>query len=146
MLDQSEALEPIGLLGTVRRRERADQLHRQFGSRLTLLDDNKELATHADTILLSVKPREIRGICEIIAHSVQKETPIISVAAAVPLNKLHEWLPRSKNIIRCMPNVPCGIGHGIVSYYTNMEPKQAMCLMSDIFAPNTVCLCRTMLK
>lgn len=102
---------------------------------LILLENNGQVSKHSDYIILSVKPSQIKDICTEIKSYIDPNTPIISTAAAVPLDMLHKWLPESKNIIRCMPNIPCSIGEGTIIYHSHSDNIK---IMNDIFAPNLV--------
>jgi len=123
------------LIGSVRNYSRKDNINKLFGTTFTMLD-NKEIAKKSDVIILSTKPTQIRDVCKEITQHVNPDTPIISAAAAVPLTKLKEWLPQSNFIIRCMPNIPCSIGKGVVTFYSNDQLGYKT--MMDIFTPNMV--------
>jgi len=90
---------------SVRRPQREMELRTILtGDNVKFTRNNFEVAQEADCILLSVKPGQIKHVCSEISETLTPGTPVISVAAAVPLVKLHEWLPRTEKIIRCMPS------------------------------------------
>jgi len=127
-------LSPINVIGSVRDPIREKFLQHCFGSSLTLVNDNREVARKSDVIILSVKPGQIKDVCTEIAPCLNAATPIISAAAAVPLSRLHEWLPQTKTVIRCMPNIPCSIGSGLVVYFSYTPTAEE--IMKDVFSPN----------
>lgn len=92
------------------------------------------LVSNVDTVILAVKPTQLKEVCGQIRSAIGFNTPVISVAAAVPLGKIQEWLPESKTIIRCMPNILCSIGKGIVPYYPWTRDNEI--LLTKIFDPN----------
>ena len=98
---------------------------------------NRDIISRSDVGIVSVKPRQMRDICDSIC-SVSGKIPIISTAPFIPLNKLHLWLCENKVIIRCMPSISCEVGKGIVPYHSNYEKKYVHDLMSNLFAPNKV--------
>lgn len=121
-----------------------------LGINIICTTDNKEVARRASTIILSVKPYQIQEVCTEIRDLVSEETPIISVATAVPLATLYKWLPRSQTILRCMPNILCSIGHGVVPYYFHTSLRSASFLLKlqyttldELFAPNVMVECAT---
>lgn len=119
-----------------RKEEQKNRLIEKFGNDIVLCPYNSSIAKLSDVIILCVKPSQIKELCNEINPFISENTIIISTAAAVPLNKLHEWLPSTNKIIRCMPNIPCSIGSGLVMYYSKyLDAKE---IMSDIFAPNLV--------
>lgn len=118
---------------------REEKLYQQFGQTHFLIVDNNRLVVHSsDILILSTKPGQIKDVCDEIKDVVLEDTPIISVAAAIPLSNLKQWLPHSKTIIRCMPNIPCSIGEGIVPYYTTASRIEVNDLMTTIFSPNRI--------
>ena len=129
-------LSELSVIGSVRRQSRKQEILDQLGSKIILFEDNKQVAVKSDLIILSVKPSQMRDVCKEISPTLLNTVPIISVAAAVPLDKLHEWLPVTNTIIRCMPNVACSVGAGLSVYYSKSAYADA--LMHNIFAPNLV--------
>lgn len=105
-------------------------------SRFHTLDRNKAVASNSDVLILSTKPTQIREVCMEIQPILNPKIPIISTAAAIKLQYLQQWLPDSEIIIRCMPNVPCSMGEGVVPYYSNHD--LAMEIMRTIFSPNRI--------
>lgn len=127
---------PISVIGSVRSPDREGYLDYHFGHSLRLFRNNSDIAKKSDIIILSVKPGQVKAVCEEIKTALREDKIVISTAAAVSLDKLHEWLPRHPNIIRCMPNVPCSIGSGVATYYSKY--KHAQLVMDDLFKPNEV--------
>ena len=71
------------------------------------VQSNTEVAKHADTILLAVKPEMVRPVLQEIRNSLQKGQLVVSIAAGTPLRVLEEVLPKGCRVIRVMPNTPC---------------------------------------
>ena len=89
-----------------RRDERKEELEREFPINTLFSRDNKVIVKHSNYLILSVKPVQMKEVCQEI-NFLPEDFPIISAAAAIPLDLLHKWLPNNRNIIRCMPNIPC---------------------------------------
>lgn len=137
LLRRRENLLPtVSVIGSVRRSSRKQELLDKFGTQINLFDDNRQVVIKSDIIILSVKPGQIKDVCKEINPLLINGVPVISAATAIPLIKLQQWLPSTNIIIRCMPNIPCSIGAGVSTYYS--ESSSADSLMNDIFAPNTV--------
>lgn len=136
LLRRQDSLLPFSVIGSVRRPTRKQELIETFGSRLRLFEDNRQVAIKSDVLILSVKPGQIKDVCKEITPILLDDVPVISAAAAIPLNKLHQWLPSTNTIIRCMPNIPCSIGSGVSTYYS--DSPIADILMNDVFAPNMI--------
>jgi pyrroline-5-carboxylate reductase len=118
-----------------RNKELYPHLYNKLG-RVTIYDDNTLLVKHSDVILLSVKPGNIKNVCEEINPYLDTDKYVISTAAAVPLKSLYKWLPSTIKIIRCMPNIPCSIDKGVVTYYSNFRGDNK--IMEDIFGKNLI--------
>ena len=73
---------------------------------------NAEVCQRAkDVIILAVKPHIIPLVCKDISDlGDEGDALIISIAAGVTLEQLESHLPKSKRIVRVMPNTPCLVG------------------------------------
>ncbi|MCC5791680.1 MAG: pyrroline-5-carboxylate reductase [Legionellaceae bacterium] len=78
--------------------------------------DNNSGAEGADVIILAVKPPQILPV--IAALNPQPEALFISVAAAIPLQKISDALPHQA-VVRAMPNTPIAVGYGATPLTAN---------------------------
>src|SRR5207248_10744002 len=74
----------------------------------------------ADTLVLAVKPQDVRAALASVASSVHGKL-VISIAAGVRLDALSRWLGGHRKLVRCMPNTPALIGAGIAGLYALSE-------------------------
>ncbi|HUQ76856.1 MAG TPA: pyrroline-5-carboxylate reductase [Burkholderiales bacterium] len=74
----------------------------------------------ADTIVLAVKPQDMRAALASLGASVRGKL-VISIAAGVRISALSRWLGGHRRIVRCMPNTPALIGAGISGLYAPPE-------------------------
>jgi pyrroline-5-carboxylate reductase len=81
-----------------------DELAREHG--IVTSDDNAAVARFADLVVLAVKPQGIGQAAATFAGALAPETLVVSIAAGVPLRALETLLPRSRRIVRAMPNTP----------------------------------------
>jgi len=77
----------------------------------------------ADTLVLAVKPQDLRPVAAALAGSVRGKL-VISIAAGVRLEALSRWLGGHRKLVRCMPNTPALIGAGISGLYALPEVSQ----------------------
>jgi len=75
-------------------------------------EDNLDLASRAQTILLAVKPQYISTVLKEIAPVLTSDHLLISIAAGVTLKTMESCCPAGTRIIRAMPNTPALIGLG----------------------------------
>jgi pyrroline-5-carboxylate reductase len=73
---------------------------------IVVTDDNAAIASFADLVVLAVKPQAIAQAAATLADALAPETLVVSIAAGVPLRALEALLPRSRRIVRAMPNTP----------------------------------------
>ncbi len=66
----------------------------------------------ADTLVLAVKPQDMRSALASLAAGVHGKL-VISIAAGVTVDALSRWLGGHRKLVRCMPNTPALIGQGI---------------------------------
>lgn len=79
-----------------------------------------------DTIILAVKPVDIKDVVIKLKQFISNNTPIISIAAGIKIKTLSLLLSKNQPIIRVMPNTPAQIGKGIsaLMFNSNVTKKQ----------------------
>ncbi len=91
------------------------------------LADNQAVVTHADILVLAVKPQVLAEAAMALAPAAQKKKPlVISIAAGVRLADLDRWLGGGLAIVRAMPNTAALIGSGASGLYANERVNEAM--------------------
>jgi len=78
----------------------------------------------SDTVVLAVKPQDMRAALASLAGSVRGKL-VVSVAAGITLDALSRWMDGHRNIVRCMPNTPALIGAGIAGLHALPEVSPA---------------------
>jgi pyrroline-5-carboxylate reductase len=73
---------------------------------IVVSDDNAAIARFSDIVVLAVKPQVIGQAAATLADALAPDTLVVSIAAGVPLAALEALLPRSRRIVRAMPNTP----------------------------------------
>lgn len=80
-----------------------------------------DAAPPPDWLVLAVKPQiaaeALAGLQRENTRWVS-ESPLLSVAAGLPVARLAAWLGHSQ-VVRCMPNTPALIGHGITGIFAS---------------------------
>jgi len=78
----------------------------------------------ADTIVLAVKPQDMRSALAAVSGEIGARL-VISIAAGVRLETLSRWLGGHPRIVRAMPNMPALIGMGITGLFAAPEVDAA---------------------
>jgi len=67
----------------------------------------------ADVILLAVKPQTMPQVLGELAGHIRAGQLVLSIAAGITIGSLERTLGRHLAVVRCMPNTPALVGHGI---------------------------------
>jgi pyrroline-5-carboxylate reductase len=100
------------IIATDRRTERQVELEAKYG--ITMMT-NAEAAAKADTVILVVKPQDMRDLLTEIAPVVSSATLIVSLAAGVDTASIEERLPTGTPVVRVMPNTPAQVDEGMAA-------------------------------
>ena len=71
---------------------------------------NREVAEHADLLVLAVKPPFILPVLDELHGHIRSDHLLVSIAAGVPLREIEGHLPAGTRVLRVMPNTPCLVG------------------------------------
>ena len=105
---------------------------------IDLTDDNKDVASKSDVLILSVKPNMYKKICAEISGSLKKDSIIITIAAGISLDTMRSYLGDNKKIARTMPNTPAMVGQGVTAVVfdenLNEEDKKLVISILESFS------------
>lgn len=86
---------------------------------------NKAAISHANAIILAVKPAQMLTVLQDVASDIPPNCVIVSVAAGLQLPWFAQHLPSKQAIIRTMPNTPASIGLGATPLFANAWVSEA---------------------
>jgi pyrroline-5-carboxylate reductase len=104
--------DPADLVATDRRPERAAELRSTYGIAMT---GNVEAVTGASTVVLVVKPQDMRGLIAEIAPALEPDTLVVSLAAGVDTATIEAGLPEGQPVVRVMANTPAQVDEGMAA-------------------------------
>jgi pyrroline-5-carboxylate reductase len=84
---------------------------------------NLELASLAPTVVVAVKPHQVRGALTEVSSALSGRL-VISIAAGVTLRSLSALLPES-SVVRVIPNLPAMAGQGVTLMCAEKEVARA---------------------
>ncbi len=94
-------------------RERLQALAARYGVRVT--PNKAELCTHADVLVLAVKPKDVPEALEQLAPHVSTRHAVLSVVAGLTLKTLEQAFP-GVPMVRTMPNTPTAVREGVTAF------------------------------
>ena len=97
-------------------------------------NDASTITTAPQVLIIGVKPQMFDTVKDDIARIAGKDTLVISIMAAIPIEALTAALPRAGAIVRAMPNLPVATGEGVVATVGTTSTKFAKRL-SALLAP-----------
>ena len=104
--------DPGDLVATDRRPERVAELEAAYGITMT---DNVTAVAGASTVVLVVKPQDMRGLLSEIASALAADTLVVSLAAGVDTATLEAGLPDGQPVVRVMANTPAQVDEGMAA-------------------------------
>lgn len=88
--------------------------------KMTLAQNNCEVAKTADIVFLAVKPAYVKSVLAEIKNEISSAKIIVSMAAGVKLETLQEpFGTDSVKIVRIMPNLPATVGEAMIALSPN---------------------------
>lgn len=110
---------PGQITATTKSAEHAQALAQRFNIRALAAGSNREAASAADILILSVKPTKLGGVLAEIADTLRDDQILISVAASVPLETVERMAGRTMPVFRAMPNIPVVVEEGATAIAAN---------------------------
>lgn len=101
--------KPENITASGPRAERGEELNKKYGIKVTT--DNLTAASHADVVVLSVKPQRLSEVMKGL-KGIRPGALVLSIIAGANIKKISTGL-KHKAVVRSMPNTPGQIGEGI---------------------------------
>jgi pyrroline-5-carboxylate reductase len=122
---RKQLAKPENIIASGPREERGTELKQKYGIQATT--DNAYAASHADVVVLSVKPQRLSEVMKGL-KGVKSDALVLSIIAGASMKKIGAGL-KHKAVVRSMPNTPGQIGEGITVWAASREvteEQQAM--------------------
>lgn len=103
------------------REERAEELRSRYGIQATT--DNLEAVSHAEILVLAVKPQGLPKVLRQLRGSIRPEHLVMSIIAGARMGVIGSGLDHPA-IVRCMPNLPCQIHRGMTIWTATPEVSE----------------------
>jgi len=85
-------------------------------------DNNADVVSEVDVVVLAVKPQVLREVAEQIANITRnRKLLVVSIAAGISQDSLSEWLGAGVAVVRCMPNTPALVRTGATALHANIN-------------------------
>jgi pyrroline-5-carboxylate reductase len=103
---------PDQIVASHRRSERRQELTVRYG--IQMLESTKAVAD-AETVLLVVKPQDMRDLLAEISPAIKPGALVVSLAAGVDTAFIESRLPEGVAVVRVMPNTPAQVDEGMAA-------------------------------
>jgi pyrroline-5-carboxylate reductase len=111
----------------------AEKLRRFSELSVATYNDNRAAASLADVIVLAVKPKQIKEVCEELKEVIQPFKPlVISVAAGITIPSLQSALGEFVAVVRAMPNTPSAVQAGATGLYAAPQVSLAQRNLAEV--------------
>ncbi|CDF99048.1 pyrroline-5-carboxylate reductase [Avibacterium paragallinarum] len=80
-------------------------------------ENNVQALQGAEAVVLAVKPQSLSQVCQGLSAVDFSDKLVISIAAAISVEKLTSLLPSARHIIRVMPNTPALVSEGMAGLF-----------------------------
>ncbi len=85
-----------------------------------VVQDNRELASGSDIIVLAVKPQVMKQALQPLREPLLQHRPLLlSIAAGIREPDINRWAGGGHAIVRAMPNTPALVGSGATGLFAN---------------------------
>jgi len=112
--------KPENITASGPRTERGEQLQKKYG--IKAITDNISAVSHADVVVLSVKPQRLSEVMKGL-KGIRPDALVLSIIAGASIRKISTGL-KHKSVVRSMPNTPGQIGEGITVWTSSKEVTQ----------------------
>lgn len=116
-----------------REHRRAD-LAARYGIRA--IAENREVATGAELVIISVKPQVLRTVLADLRGAIQPDALVLSIVAGARLDSIVQGL-RHAAVVRSMPNTPAQVGEGMTvwtatPHVSSRQLRQAQAILDAL--------------
>ncbi|PWH12979.1 MAG: pyrroline-5-carboxylate reductase [Anaerolineae bacterium] len=105
---------------------RVSDLQHRYGTHP--FTDNREAASQADLVVLSVKPQRLTEVLKGLRGAIPTHALVLSIVAGAKMSKISHGLSHEA-VVRSMPNTPAQIGQGITVWIPSpavTEPQKTL--------------------
>jgi pyrroline-5-carboxylate reductase len=114
---RKELSKPENIMASGPREERGAELQKKYG--IVSTTDNASATSHADVVVLSVKPQRLSEVMKGL-KGIRSDALVLSIIAGANMKKIGTGL-KHKAVVRSMPNTPGQIGEGITVWTCSKE-------------------------
>jgi pyrroline-5-carboxylate reductase len=112
--------KPENIIASGPREERGEDLSKKY--KIKSSTDNASAASHADVVVLSVKPQRLSEVMKGL-YKIRPEALILSIVAGASIQKISKTL-KHQAVVRSMPNTPGQIGEGITVWTASSRTSE----------------------
>ena len=119
---QKEIVKPEDIIGSDKSAAMREKAAEAYG--ILTKENNEEVATAADVIILAVKPQFLEDVICGIKGVIKPETLFISIVAGKTIAWIENAFEKEIKLVRCMPNTPALVGEGCTGVCVNAHVSE----------------------
>lgn len=96
--------------------------------------DNKMAVRNADTVILAIKPFQVKEVLEQVAPELQPQQILISVVTGISLEELRSVVKTPLSVFRAMPNTAIAIQESMTCISSTQKNEDHTKYVSDLFS------------
>ncbi len=110
-----KSVKPENVILANKTLSKAEKLAKELGCKV----GTNEEAASKDFVFLGVKPGMMEGVLSELKGTITEKTVLISMAAALTIEKIENFAGIKCPVVRIMPNTPVSVGAGVITYAKN---------------------------
>lgn len=116
---EGELAVPDHIIGSARTLKTRQNVRDTY--KITVTEDNREVARKANILILAVKPQILQEVITQIREVIREDALIVSIAAGKTITWIEGEFGRPVKLVRCMPNTPAMVGAGCSGVCRNKQ-------------------------
>ena len=104
------------------------------GIGVKVTSDNVEAVKNSDTIILAIKPFQVKEVLELVAPALSEKHLLISVVTGVSLEEMKTVVQKNIPLFRAMPNTAIAIQQSITCISTTSKDEEDKKYVSGLFS------------
>ncbi len=118
--DEKRPMQKVYIYDTNKKKE---EQFEQYEKNIIFVKNLSLVLKKSKIIILAIKPKDFKDVCEKIKECINKDAIVLSVMAGIKISSLKKELPHNTKFVRLMTNLNIQVFQGITAIYANNKVK-----------------------